>query len=124
MLYGELGRYPIQITIDVRLIKFWNKIVVGKQSKLSFVCYKVLWQTLNRRSKWITYIQRILEKTGKTNIWIKQDRLNNKCVHKTIKQTLLDNFQQNWNSDTNESSKGKQYRLFKSNTSIEKYLTV
>ena len=124
MLYGELGRYPIQITIDVRMIKFWNKIVVGKQSKLSFVCYKVLWQTLNRRSKWINYIQGILEKTGKTNIWIKQDRLNNKCVHKTIKQTLLDNFHQNWNSDTNESSKGKQYRLFKSNTSIEKYLTV
>ena len=61
---------------------------------------------------------RILEKTGKTNIWIKQDRLNNKCVHKTIKQTLSDNFQQNWNSDTNESSKGKQYRLFKSNTSM------
>ena len=31
MLYAELSRYPIQITIDSRMIKFWNRIVIGKQ---------------------------------------------------------------------------------------------
>ena len=40
MIYAELGRYPIQITIDARMIKFWNKIVIGKQNKMSYYCYQ------------------------------------------------------------------------------------
>ena len=62
MLYGELGRYPIQITIDVRMITFWNKTVVGKQSKITFMCYQALRQTLDRNSKWINYILKTFEK--------------------------------------------------------------
>jgi hypothetical protein len=43
MVYGELGRYPISIDIKVRMIKFWCKLIMGKQSKLSHICYKLLY---------------------------------------------------------------------------------
>ena len=66
MLYAELGRYPIQITIDARMIKFWNKIVIGKQSKMSYYCYQ------SRASKWIDQSLKIFETTDKLNIWTKQ----------------------------------------------------
>ena len=90
MFYAELGRYPIQITNDARIIKFWNKIVIGKQSKMSYYCYQSVNQKLGRASKWINPILKIFETTGKLHIWTKQQQLNNNFVHKTIKQTLLD----------------------------------
>jgi hypothetical protein len=42
MIYGELGRYPFEIDIKIRIISFWAKIICGKQSKISFVLYFVL----------------------------------------------------------------------------------
>ena len=31
MIYGELGRLPISITIKPRLISFWGKLIIGKE---------------------------------------------------------------------------------------------
>ena len=39
MLYAELGRYPLDITIKSRMIGFWNRIVTGNDSKLSYLLY-------------------------------------------------------------------------------------
>lgn len=124
MLYAELGRYPIQITIDTRIIQFWNKLVTGKVSKLSHILYQVSRTNLGRSSKQINHVTKIFENTGKYNIWLKQSRLNNTNVHKTIKQSLLDQFLQSWDEQTQLSSKRKNYRLFKSNILFENYLTI
>jgi hypothetical protein len=32
MIYGELGRYPVEIDIKIIIISFWAKIICGKQS--------------------------------------------------------------------------------------------
>ena len=49
MLMGEFGRYPINIIIKTRIISFWNRLIIGKTSKLSYLiiatCY--LSQILN-----------------------------------------------------------------------------
>ena len=34
MIYAELGRSPIEITIQSRIISFWNRTICGKKSKL------------------------------------------------------------------------------------------
>ena len=31
MVYGELGRFPIEVAIKTRMIGYWGKIVTGKQ---------------------------------------------------------------------------------------------
>jgi hypothetical protein len=62
MVDGELGRYPISIDIKVRMIKFWCKLIIGKQSKLSHICYKLLYNKKCLRdgfSLWIKNIQDI-----------------------------------------------------------------
>ena len=61
---------------------------------------------------------------GKLNIWTKQQQLNNNFVHKTIKQTLLDQCLQKWDDDTQKSSKGRNYRLFKATVSFENYFKI
>ena len=45
MVYGELGRYLFRIDINVRMINFCCKnIIMGKQSKISHICYKLLYK--------------------------------------------------------------------------------
>jgi hypothetical protein len=41
MMYGELGRYPVEIDIKIRIISFWAKIIYGKQSKISCTMYSL-----------------------------------------------------------------------------------
>jgi hypothetical protein len=35
MVYGELGRYPIDIDIKVKTISYWARLLNGKQAKFS-----------------------------------------------------------------------------------------
>jgi hypothetical protein len=41
MVYGELGRYPIDIDIKVRTISYWARLLNGKQAKFSNVFYRL-----------------------------------------------------------------------------------
>jgi hypothetical protein len=41
MLYGELGRYPLNITVKLKILSFWSKLIDGKQSKLSSLIYRL-----------------------------------------------------------------------------------
>jgi hypothetical protein len=43
MIYGELGRYPMDIDIKVRIISYWARLLTGKQSNLSFYIYKCMY---------------------------------------------------------------------------------
>ena len=36
MLYAELGRYPLEITVKTRIVSFWIRITQGKATKLSY----------------------------------------------------------------------------------------
>jgi hypothetical protein len=39
MLYGELGRYPLNIRVKLNILSFWLTLIDGKQSKLSSLIY-------------------------------------------------------------------------------------
>jgi hypothetical protein len=41
MVYGELGRYPIDIDIKVKTISYWARLLSGKQAKFSNVLYRL-----------------------------------------------------------------------------------
>ena len=62
---------------------------------------------------WVYFIRAILNGCGFTYIW-KTENVNNKewlkCV---VKQRLLDQFVQNWQTSLSDSSKALNYRIFK-----------
>ena len=57
---GELGRYPIEVTIKSRMIGNWYRLLTGKQTKLAYNIYQTMLRIPNFQSKWITCIQNIL----------------------------------------------------------------
>ena len=119
MVYGELGRYPIEITIKTRMINYWSRLINGKHNKLSFILYRKMRASDGMHSNWVLKIQRILEECGTPDFW-----LNQSCNHycsKMIKSVLEAQFLQTWSTKLESSSKGLNYRLFKDSINLESF---
>lgn len=123
MLYAELGRHPLDILVKQRMVNFWSRLITGKATKLSHKIYLFMLYSDRVNSKWVKHIQNILDNSGRHDIWARQPTSAKLSTGKSIKINLLDQFSQNWNSQLQESSKGRNYNLFKDNTKCEKYVT-
>ena len=123
MLYAELGRVPLEITIKTRIVSFWNKLICGKFTKISFLLYQFLRNYDQHDSKWITCVKNILSSVGRNDIWEYQNELNDGNCKDIVKQILIDQFQQKWHENLSESSKGIAYYSFKDRIALESYFT-
>ena len=120
MLYGELGRFPIELSIKCRMINYWVRLISQNiESKISFKMYQKLRATPTMNSKWIQKIKEIFEETGRPDIWLNESP--NTSTTRIIKQNLMDQYQQKWNACVEKSSKGINYRIFKNEISLENY---
>ena len=57
MVYGEMGRFPIDIVIKLRMVMFWNSLV-DNSGKLSSILYKLMLkihESSRADFKWIRY---------------------------------------------------------------------
>ena len=94
ILYGELGRYPIDIFVKARMIGFWQRNIIGKQDKLAFKLYKMLLSMHERdlfHSKWSLTVQNCLNVTGFSNAWQSQEDFP-LIIAKSVKFKLIDHF--------------------------------
>jgi hypothetical protein len=46
MIYSELGRFPIEIEIKVKMISYWVRLLTSKETKISYLYYKSLYDLL------------------------------------------------------------------------------
>ncbi|OWF41333.1 RNA-directed DNA polymerase from mobile element jockey [Mizuhopecten yessoensis] len=127
MIYGETGRYPLEIEIKTRMIMFWFKLLTGG-SKISSLIYKMTYvsQLIEQMHfKWNNYIKDILNKLGFSNLWIFPNTctMNRNYFKAVVKQRLKDQFIQKWFQEIENSSRGKFYSIFKTNFQYESYLT-
>ena len=125
MLHGELGRRPLFINIKNRMISYWMSIVNGKQPKLSYLLYNILYYETNignYEHKWIKCIKEILISVGKMGLFDASYINNPKSTKACISRLLNDLYIHHWNNELNKSSKGKTYALFKQTIALEHYL--
>lgn len=122
MLFGETGVIPISIMIKNRMISFWNRLVTGKVSKLSYKIYQYMLKQPEKDFKWLRHIKTILESSGRADVWLLQPALNTPNLGNSIKQILIDQYYQEWNTQLQSSNKGRTYAVYKETHSIEKYL--
>ena len=126
MVYGELGRTPLDILIKSRMISYWGQLITGKQSKLSYKLYMVLLDLyINNEycSQWIKCIHQTLVELGLNNIWLSTD-FNPNWLKLKAKQILKDQFIQSWNQQLENSGTCTLYKHIKNNLVIENYLLI
>lgn len=122
MVYSELGRYPLEITIKTRMIAYWSRLLNGKETKLSRQIYNTMVNKQAFQSKWVKSVKSILTDIGRPDIWESQNVTNTLHISKKVSQILKDQFFQNMNSSSQESTKRRNYFAFKNNFTLEKYL--
>ena len=71
MIYGELGCYPVSVTIQMRIISYWLKLTSSSGNRICRKLYDLLF-TMHMegsfQSEWLT----ILERNDFGNIWVQQ----------------------------------------------------
>ena len=112
MVYGESGRYPLEIRVKLKMVSFWTKLVQS-ENKLSSILYRLMLQihqSENHDFKWISCVMSIFDKTGLSCIFANQLKL-------VLKERLQ------WFTDVENLSRGDFYSIFKFEFGFEKYLS-
>ena len=121
MIYGDLGRFHIEIDIQIKIVSFWARLF-GERNKLSYLSYKLLYTLSieeNIHLVWIEYLKELCDETGNSSIWINQDIPNSNWLISGIKLRLHDQFKQCWYSLIENTQKAFNYRIFKENFEFE-----
>ena len=56
----ELRRYTFSVNIKQRLISYWTKLLLGKETKLSLIAYRLMFDLLNKHEvnfKWLDHVK-------------------------------------------------------------------
>ena len=72
MIYGELGRYPIVLDVKIRILSFWSKLLLGKESKLSLIIYRLCFEMYTVKDAnlpWLKNVHNIINECGLAYIW-------------------------------------------------------
>ena len=96
LVYGELGRYPLDINIKCRMLCFWSRLMTTE--KLSSKIYKLLFKLYaheNSQTLYVKNIQNILDNIGLSFIFRNQIPVNIIWNKTHVKQILIDQFIQN-----------------------------
>ena len=75
IVYGELGRFPLQLQRYFRIIKYWLKIVCHKGNPLVCKMYDSLYKRLNEDENiinWAIFTRNLLFKLGFADVWTAQ----------------------------------------------------
>ena len=97
MVYGELGRYSLDITIKCRVVSFWAKLAFVNSEKYSKIMYAIVRSMYNRnilKTKWLCNVKNILDECGLSYIWDVSDSIDIKWLVLKVKQMLKDQFMQ------------------------------
>lgn len=121
-VYGELGRFPMQILRKIRIVKYWYKIMKSPDSLL----HKTLHSEIDINGftlindSWATKVKTLLNTLGFGFLW-NNSLVTNLQIEKVIER-IIDQYVQSWNSDLSISPKLSTYASFKTFFESEKYL--
>jgi hypothetical protein len=124
MVYGETGRFPLEIAVKVRMLSYWCKLVTEKCSKLASKMYNVLLEKYHNELDvpWISFIEQVFNETGYSDIFRTQEFTSQVWVKAALRLRLQDQYVQKWDQTVFTSPKATTYRLYKEMWGFEKYL--
>ena len=126
MVYGELGRFPLNITIKQRVVGFWARILSGKEAKLTRLVYDQVRDMYTQnllRSDWLEFLRGTLDECGMLNIWESNQIMSVNVLKSRVQDKLKENFIQKWSNDLSNMPSCDVFVNFKTNFALEPYLT-
>ena len=124
MLQAKLGRFPIQINIKMLMVSFWLSVVTGSKNKFSYIIYPILRSEFDSgfyEHTWLKKFQSFSQETGRNDVWLSYNIENAAVINKNIYRTRLNQNSQIWQATVDSSSKGHNYKIFKSEIGLERY---
>ena len=113
MVYGELGRYPLNIEYTSKCILFWARIISGPVSKLWVKMYNLLYKMYNLgiyNSPWLSFVKSTLLSAGFGYVWQEQKIPRTlEYFKKVFKTRLKDQYLQTWTDDVASNAKCINY---------------
>jgi len=123
MVCGELGRHPMQMLVDQRLLNYWAKIVTSKEKKLNKIVYQITYHLCRSnvmQAPWIQKVKELLNECDLYNLWLQQNPPTN--MKHIVKGRITDIYVERWKNNIFESPKCYNYRMYKNDLIMEKYL--
>ncbi|MEW8545054.1 MAG: reverse transcriptase family protein [Candidatus Thiodiazotropha sp.] len=125
-LYSELGRKPLIIFRQLRMIKYWLKLRKTNNTLLKSMFVMLsndveqgyIYNGLN----WAFQVKSILDKLGLSNLWNLENHIE--ISISSIKTRLLDQYNQTLMSEINNSNRLRLYSKYKKTLDYEKYLDI
>ena len=127
-LYGELGRFPLYIGRQIRIIKYWLNLYQTKHENC-------ILRTLNAKlrheteinsasSNWASKIKELLERSGFYDVWLYPESVNINVFLKILECRLRDNYINQWNQGLNLSESLTLYKELKQSFEMSPYLII
>ena len=115
-LYGELGRVPLSVKRKVYMFRYWYKLLQSIETSLIKSIYAMLERDANNginynNQNWAHQIKTMLETLGLNYLWT--DPQHNDLHLPIIKQRILDQYQQTWYGNINNSQRLSSYCPYK-----------
>ena len=127
-LYGELGRFPLYIGRQIRIIKYWPNLYQTKHENC-------ILRTLNAKlrheieinpapSNWASKTKELLERSGFYDVWLYPESVNINVFLKILECRLRDNYINQWNQGLNQSESLTLYKELKQSFEMSPYLII
>ena len=123
MVYGELGRFPIEISIKTRMISYHCKLKNENDQKWNYTLYQIVKELHDKKYinfEWLTKVQSIYNESG-FNDYYELQNPNQEYVKTQISRRLRDQYLQTWSTKVTEDSRCQIYKSFKTELKLESY---
>ena len=124
LVYAELNRHPLYIDSQVKVIKYWHKLLELDALRIPRQAYEKVKKDLSNTFNWGYKLKKILDEGGFSDVWLNQGQIHINSFAKSFKQRQIDIFWQNWHSKIVEKERFSTYRQFKTNHQQEDYLNL
>ena len=107
------------------MVSFWAKLRDG-HNEIASTIYDIVYrlrEQVKLNSKWIDHFQHLINNNGFGHVWNSPDDINMKWFIAALKQKIRDQYLQTWSSLVDQSSSGKNYRLFKETFQMNRYFS-
>ena len=125
MIYGKVGKLPLQTSVDKQLIAYWLRVLNKDVHTFAYMVYMSALKLFRRyeyKSQWLKSVKYILDSCGLFYMWHQKQVISTKQCKVIIHQRIEDSALQKWNTDISTSSICKMYILFNKQLDFENYL--